>query len=87
MSAASAATESPDDLHDLLASQRESNGLPAIAAGVMKQGRLLAVGAAGVRKVGTEVAVTRDDRFHIGSDTKAMTATLAAMLVGEGKLR
>ena len=87
MSAVSAAVESPDDLHDLLASQRESNGLPAIAAGVMKQGRLLAVGAAGVRKAGTEAAVTRDDKFHIGSDTKAMTATLAAMLVGEGKLR
>ncbi len=87
MSAASVATESPDDLHELLGSLRESNGLPAIAAGVMKEGRLLAVGAAGIRKAGTEAAVTRDDKFHIGSDTKAMTATLAAMLVGEGKLR
>ncbi len=26
------------------------------------------------------------DRFHLGSDTKAMTATLAGMLVDEGKL-
>jgi len=85
--AASATTESPDDLHELLASERESSGLPAIAAGVMKQGRLLAVGAVGVRKVGTEAAVTREDKFHIGSDTKAMTATLTAMLVGEKKLR
>ena len=31
--------------------------------------------------------MTLDDRFHIGSDTKAMTALLAAMLVEEGKLR
>jgi CubicO group peptidase (beta-lactamase class C family) len=31
--------------------------------------------------------VTVNDRFHLGSDTKAMTALLAAMLVEEGKLR
>jgi CubicO group peptidase (beta-lactamase class C family) len=31
--------------------------------------------------------VTLNDRFHLGSDTKAMTALLAAMLVEEGKLR
>jgi CubicO group peptidase (beta-lactamase class C family) len=87
ITAKSAATESPDDLDELLASQRESSGLPAIAAGAMKGGKLLAVGAVGVRKAGTDAAVTRDDKFHIGSDTKAMTATLAAMLVAEGKLR
>ena len=87
MAAANGAVEAPDDLHELLSAQRESNGLPAIAAGAMKQGKLLAVGATGVRKVGTQASVTRDDKFHIGSDTKAMTATLVAMLVGEGKLR
>ena len=31
--------------------------------------------------------MTIQDRFHLGSDTKAMTALLAAMLVEEGKLR
>src|SRR5208282_3291668 len=30
--------------------------------------------------------ITLDDRFHLGSCTKAMTATLVAMLVEEGKL-
>lgn len=84
---AAADAEASDDLHELLTTQRKSNGLPAIAAGVMKQGKLLALGAVGVRKAGTQSAVTRDDKFHIGSDTKAMTATLVAMLVGEGKLR
>lgn len=85
--AAAAATESPDDIRDLLAAQRQASGLPAIAAGVSKDGKLLALGAVGVRKSGLGVAVTRDDKFHIGSDTKAMTATLAAMLAGEKKLR
>ena len=31
--------------------------------------------------------MTVNDRFHLGSDTKAMTALLAAMLVEEGKIR
>lgn len=36
---------------------------------------------------GTNIRVTIDDRFHLGSDTKAMTATLAGILVDDGKLR
>ncbi len=62
-------------------------GLPALAAAVVKEGKLIASGAVGVRVLGTDIPVTVDDRFHIGSDTKAMTATLAAMLIDEGKLR
>jgi len=31
--------------------------------------------------------VTTNDQFHIGSCTKSMTATLAAMFIEEGKLR
>jgi CubicO group peptidase (beta-lactamase class C family) len=30
--------------------------------------------------------VTPNDRFHLGSDTEAMTALLAAMFVEDGKL-
>lgn len=36
--------------------------------------------------MGTEVAVTVDDPWHIGSDTKAMTAVVLAKLVDERKL-
>ncbi len=61
-------------------------GLPALAAAVAKQGKVVAAGVAGVRRVGTTIPVTLHDRFHIGSDTKAMTALLGAMLVEEGKL-
>lgn len=62
-------------------------GLPAVAAAVVKGGKTIAAGVAGVRRIGTTISVTLQDRFHIGSDTKAMTALLAAMLVEEGKLR
>lgn len=61
--------------------------LPAVAAVVVKNGKFLAAGAAGTRRAGTNIRVSLKDRFHIGSDTKAMTALLAAMMVEEGKLR
>jgi CubicO group peptidase (beta-lactamase class C family) len=60
--------------------------LPALAAAVVQQGRIVAAGAVGTRRVATHIPVTIDDRFHIGSDTKAMTALLAAMLVESGRL-
>jgi CubicO group peptidase (beta-lactamase class C family) len=42
---------------------------------------VLAEGIAGVRRRGTTVAATLDDRFHTGSLTKSMTAVLAGTLV------
>jgi CubicO group peptidase (beta-lactamase class C family) len=57
-----------------------------LAAVVLRGERIIAQGAAGVRKRGTAERITLNDRFHLGSCTKAMTATLVAMLVEEGKL-
>src|SRR3954464_14886374 len=57
-----------------------------MAAVVLRGERIIAQGAAGIRKRGTAQRITLDDRFHLGSCTKAMTATLVAMLVEEGKL-
>ena len=75
-----------DDLAADLEAFRVQYELPAIAAAVVKDGKPVAIGATGVRALGTDVKVTTEDRFHLGSDTKAMTATLAGMLVEEGKL-
>jgi CubicO group peptidase (beta-lactamase class C family) len=61
--------------------------LPAVAAAVVRNGEIIASGAVGTRRAGTISPVTIDDRFHLGSDTKAMTSLLAAMLVENGKLR
>jgi CubicO group peptidase (beta-lactamase class C family) len=60
--------------------------LPALAAAVVKAGEIIAAGAVGTRRAGTTIPVTLDDRFHIGSDAKAMTSTLAAILVEGRKL-
>src|SRR5262245_60499980 len=65
---------------------RVKHGLPALAAAVVKKGEIVAAAAVGVRIYGTTIPVTIDDRFHLGSDTKAMAATLAGILVDAGKL-
>ncbi|MEL6365361.1 MAG: serine hydrolase domain-containing protein [Pseudomonadota bacterium] len=41
---------------------------------------------AGVRIAGSEAAIEPGDLWHLGSDTKAMTATLAARLVERGEI-
>jgi D-alanyl-D-alanine carboxypeptidase len=38
-------------------------------------------GVAGVRKVGTAAVITTNDYFHLGSNSKALTATLAGALI------
>jgi CubicO group peptidase (beta-lactamase class C family) len=61
--------------------------LPAVAAAVVRDGKLVAAGVAGTRRIGTDIPVTLQDKFHIGSDTKAMTALLGATLVEQNRLR
>ena len=63
----------------------EKYGLPAIGAAVIKDGRTIAMGTAGTRKTGQKIPVNTGDRFHIGSNTKAITSLLAAMFVKGGK--
>jgi CubicO group peptidase (beta-lactamase class C family) len=82
--AAEAAPET--DVNADLDAIRTQFGLPALAAAVTRGGSIVAAGATGVRVRGGDIKVTIDDRFHLGSDGKAMTATLAGMMVEEKKL-
>ena len=66
---------------------RRSYNLPALAGAIVTSQGLTGVGVTGVRKAGTDVLVTADDRWHLGSETKAMTATMIGLLVQQGKLR
>lgn len=75
------------DLTATLEPVRQKYGLPALAAATVRAGQLQSSGACGVRALGTTVPVTVHDRFHLGSDTKAMTALLCGMAVEGGKLR
>jgi CubicO group peptidase (beta-lactamase class C family) len=71
----------------LLEPIRAQYKLPALAGAIFTTDGMKEMAAVGVRKAGTTVAVTDDDQWHLGSDTKAMTALLAGSFVAEGKLR
>ena len=61
-------------------------GVPAAAAVFLHRGTIAEQAAAGVRAQGRPGAVTGRDRWHVGSITKSMTATLTAVLVENGAL-
>ena len=75
-----------DDISSVLAESVQKHKLPGMAAAVVEDGHITAIGAAGVRCRGHKEPITTGDLFHIGSDTNSMTATLLAVLVEEGKL-
>jgi CubicO group peptidase (beta-lactamase class C family) len=65
---------------------RDQNELPGLLGAIQLGGEIAAIGAVGVRKVGSSEPIRVSDQVHIGSCTKAMTATLIGMLVEERKL-
>lgn len=78
------AAEAPDAsvLSDALA----AGGVPGMAALVIRDLRAGHETVAGVRALGSPDRVTQGQRWHLGSDGKAMTATLVARLVESGAL-
>jgi len=78
--------QAPADLNSILEPIRQKNDLPALVGAIVTSKFLTAVGAVGVRKYGTNSPVTIYDQFHLRSDTKAMTATIIAMMVETRRL-
>ena len=85
--AAAAPADPSADLAAILAEVRKARYFPGAVAMVSRRGVPLASAAIGVRRDGGNEAVTLDDRFHVGSVTKPMNATMIATLVDEGVLR
>jgi CubicO group peptidase (beta-lactamase class C family) len=79
--------ETPRDVSGALRPIRERHGVPGLVALRVAGDRVVACGADGVRRRGGEERICIDDPMHLGSCTKAMTATLCAILVADGKLR
>ena len=65
---------------------RKSFQLPSLAIAEFQDGRMVEAGFSGLRKLGAPARIQPDDQFHLGSCTKAMTATLIGMLVEEGRV-
>jgi CubicO group peptidase (beta-lactamase class C family) len=76
-----------DHLATDLEVQRKLWKLPAVGVAIVTNESQPILEVAGVRKLGADEKVTREDLWHIGSCGKAMTATMIARLVQSGTLR
>src|SRR5688500_5444769 len=77
------AADPREDLAPLLQAALEKEKVPSFAAAVVRGNDIIAAGVAGVRKAGSTEKVTLQDKYHIGSCTKSMTALLAVLLDAE----
>jgi CubicO group peptidase (beta-lactamase class C family) len=71
----------PGSLTELL----EQSGAPALGYAVIDSSGVKALEVGGRRRSDAPQPVTRDDQWHIGSNTKAMTAALYGKLVEQGR--
>lgn len=85
--AAARGEEERPPLAPLLETVRASQGVPALAAARIRLGAEPEVAAVGRRRADRAAAVTVADRWHLGSCTKALTATALALRVERGQLR
>lgn len=77
----------PDDPVRELDSIRTAHGLPGLIAGHFSSTGEPDLIAVGERRSGSRETLQLDDRMHLGSCTKSMTAVLIGLLIDEGKLR
>src|SRR6185295_4355668 len=75
------------NLNELLEPIRAKGRVPSLATAVIVDEKLSGVGAVGIRKGGSPIPVKGTDLWHIGSCTKAMTATLIAVFVERRKMQ
>lgn len=74
------------DLSELISSVPGATGTPAVAVLLIDEGGLRGIGVSGLRKSGSNEKVESEDKWHLGSCTKSMTATLAATFVEDGAI-
>lgn len=76
-----------EGLDAYIASAVKTWKIPGLSVAIVRNDSVLFVKGYGVRSAGSPGLVNDRTLFEIGSTTKAFTATLAAMLVADGKLR
>src|SRR5688572_10853679 len=73
------ARPAPRDISPVLEQLVQKYKVPGMVAAVIEGDRIVLAGHAGVRRAGGVEKIAFADVFHVGSCTKAMTATLCAM--------
>jgi len=71
----------PVNIANRLEHIRAAHGVPALAAAAVDEGHMVALSAVGLRRAQGREPVTIEDRWHLGSCTKSMTAAVTAILV------
>jgi len=66
--------------------RREGTGLVSLSVLVVQDGAVVLSGSTGERKKGSGVAVTDQDKWHIGSVVKSFTSTMIARLIEKHQL-
>lgn len=61
--------------------------IPELAFAVVSADTIIEFQTLGVQRINTDFKAKTDDRFHIGSNTKAITSFIAALLVEQGKIK
>jgi CubicO group peptidase (beta-lactamase class C family) len=74
-------------LAEQIAQLRKENKLVGLAAMVMVDGQVIASAADGERKIRSGVPIELGDRWHLGSITKSITATMIARLIESGQMK
>lgn len=69
-----------------LATIAQEERVPGLGGAIVTRDGLEGCWVTGVRAMGQDAAITTADQWHLGSCTKAMTATLIALLVERGQL-
>ena len=80
-------TSAPRDIPDaqeVLAAVHSPYDVPGMAGVVLDASGIIDRAVVGVRRVGAPDAIALGDRFHLGSNVKAMTATAIASVVEDG---
>jgi CubicO group peptidase (beta-lactamase class C family) len=74
-------------LADLITDLRKQKQLVGLAAIVTVDGQVVASASDGERETGSGVSIELGDRWHLGSITKSITATMIARLVESGRMK
>lgn len=75
-----------DALSAALNATLNTTGAVALGGAVWRNSQSVWQGQAGRRNFGTDTPIGHDDLWHLGSNTKAMTAALWARLIEQGKV-
>ncbi len=74
------------DLNSIADSIRLEYNIPELGYAVVSADTVFEINCLGIKRAGSKIAAEPNDRFHLGSNTKAITGLIAALLVKENKL-